>query len=792
MEPSLLVDQFENTIRSSGANIDALLAFAGAGLAASAAGALVGVELVRDKLFGAVPEVAYSDFLPFLKFADGSAVIECKDGTHFQVIALKGLPSAGVTREEEQVYWNRLKGVVDALSEREVFVRFTTIRRRLSLFEKPKTNEGVAGEISSAWSAQFSRAFDLQHYVSVSVNGGGRSKLKVLKEACSVFLDRMGEWSPATLNRKETLGVLAALVNGNRTFHVQEDHADLSAALVNSSVAIDRSGLVQFEQPFGKRFQTVIGIRGWGEISDARLVRKLLAVPAEMTLIQALKPLPKLRAQGEIAFRHRQNFGLLGGGSKTLELETAADRISSGASTLSEHQLMVLVEADDESELKTSNDAVMRVLASENISAKVETATAERMWWTQYPGLDYLHRPWRLDSENIADLLLGLERQSQGTSRCDWGEGYVRMMPTVGGSAYRFNFHKDEDSQSLGHFLVFGGTGAGKSTLMAFLMLGALESFPDLRTFLFDRNEGFRVFAGVHGFDYLEPGENLELNPFHLGDNPTNRGFLAQWMKLISGAEDPVASAQIDQAINMLMAVSPGERSLSRTFEELFPPNSNLKEAMRPWATGQAASLFNGARDSLSFDGSRLAAFDFTTALEAGDQAAALVSYISHRIRTVGGPHLIFVDEAAPMLGNERFARELLMILREARKKQGVMGLAFQDPEALLASGMQGPFVENVAKTFFFPNPKAQEAAYKPFGLTPDEWAFIKGQSDIGSKYPRAVLVKSTEESVILNVDLRSLGRNLKSLVGGSAASREMAASKRERGREWRDHFLRS
>jgi hypothetical protein len=81
---------------------------------------------------------------------------------------------------------------------------------------------------------------------------------------------------------------------------------------------------------------------------------------------------------------------------------------------------------------------------------------------------------------------------------------------------------------------------------------------------------------------------------------------------------------------------------------------------------GPLSGWFNGARDSLDLQGSRLVAFEMSDVFKDPGAAAAMASYIMHRIRSVvrgsALPHLVFFDEAAPMLEDELFRRNVQVL----------------------------------------------------------------------------------------------------------------------------------
>ena len=52
------------------------------------------------------------------------------------------------------------------------------------------------------------------------------------------------------------------------------------------------------------------------------------------------------------------------------------------------------------------------------------------------------------------------------------------------GTPYNFNFHVDEKPAALGHSLVFGRSGSGKTVLLNMLATSALATVPNLKVFV--------------------------------------------------------------------------------------------------------------------------------------------------------------------------------------------------------------------------------------------------------------------------------------------------------------------
>src|SRR3546814_7765126 len=92
-------------------------------------------------------------------------------------------------------------------------------------------------------------------------------------------------------------------------------------------------------------------------------------------------------------------------------------------------------------------------------------------------------------------------------------------------------------------------------------------------------------------------------------------------------------------------------------------------------------------------------------ALDDSDIGPPVVSHISAGIGQSAAQNSkgfgIFIDEAAKLSRNEGFKLLMMEMYREYRKLDGLVGLAFQDPQALFSSGIGAAVLENNT-TFIF------------------------------------------------------------------------------------------
>src|SRR5262249_52338279 len=140
-------------------------------------------------------------------------------------------------------------------------------------------------------------------------------------------------------------------------------------------------------------------------------------------------------------------------------------------------------------------------------------------------------------------------------------------------TTYAFNLHV----QDVGHTLVLGATGSGKSFLTNFLVTHAQKYAPF--TVILDLGHGYRKLAALLGGGYLEIGlrqqQDVTINPFALEPTAEHLHFLHAFMKvLLEGADDyrlsDLEDRELYEAIENLYVLDRCQRRLF-TLSNLLP-----------------------------------------------------------------------------------------------------------------------------------------------------------------------------------------------------------------------------
>lgn len=572
-------------------------------------------------------------------------------------------------------------------------------------------------------------------------------------------------------------------INGDGDLSLIPHKSHLSDHLAGASVSFDlRRGVIAFDD---NRFATIVSVNQWGENSDGGLLRDLLSCPCELSLLYHVKGLSKAKSQLYLE-RHKSNTGGLIKGltsKKYDEFSTAFEIIENDEGRLLKLQLSVILYGTSVGEVQSQTKRIRTLFQSYGINAIQEKRALEAVWRSQFPDSDHYIRESTLLSQNVSDLS-SFAREPEDRLHSPWGRGPIRSFPTLTGGSFPVNIHDDESSDAVGHNVVIAPTKTGKTTFIQHMVAGALRH-PDLRAFLFDRLNGMRIFTESCGGTYVDTSrghnnhnddatsdnnsnEAISLNPFvgleSAGDHQRFRTLLGLMSDLPS---DQIPDEDLSSLLDLLGALPPELRCFKHIHKELLPPQSLLSDRLRPWADGSYDTWFNGQKDGKAFDAlsleaHRLVGFEMTAVMKEPRVVGPVVYYLFERIMSLiqnnTCPAWIVIDEAHPLLKVPEFRRYAEVMLREFRKLGGAVTLCFQHMGDLHDSGF-GSVIQGQCKTYFlFPDKSAEYEDYAFLKLTQSEWAYIKGEHKLANKFKHTVLVKKPDVSVILNVDLASLG----------------------------------
>ncbi|MBO9708003.1 MAG: conjugal transfer protein TrbE [Caulobacter sp.] len=368
---------------------------------------------------------------------------------------------------------------------------------------------------------------------------------------------------------------------------------------------------------------------------------------------------------------------------------------------------------------------VEKVLRGRDFSTIVETLNAVEAWLGSLPGHVYANvRQPPISTQNLAHIV-PLSAVWAGPERNRHLDGPPLFFArTDGATPFRVSLHVDD----VGHTLVAGPTGAGKSVLLAFTAL-SWRRYPGAQIFAFDHGASLRAAGLAMGGDWHDLGdargedEPVRLQPLAGIDSGAERSWALDWLAAIIAGQGvsvgPEAKALLWSALGSLASAPPEERTLSGLTALL--QSTPLKQALAPFCLGGAHGRLLDA-DSEALGDASVQVFE-TEGLLKTSAAAPVLAYLFHRIlrRLDGRPTLILIDEGWLILEDPAFAAQLREWIKTLRKKNGVAVFATEALIDLDANPVVATILDSCPTRIFLPNARAAEprsrTVYRRFGL---------------------------------------------------------------------------
>ncbi|MEH3091329.1 MAG: conjugal transfer protein TrbE [Agrobacterium cavarae] len=368
-----------------------------------------------------------------------------------------------------------------------------------------------------------------------------------------------------------------------------------------------------------------------------------------------------------------------------------------------------------------------KVIQGRDFTAMVETVNAVDAWLGSLPGHAYANvRQPPISTLNLAHMI-PLSAVWAGPERDEhFGAPPLLYGKTEGSTPFRFSLHVGD----VGHTLVVGPTGAGKSVLLALMAL-QFRRYDQSQVFAFDFGGSIRAAALAMGGDWHDLGGGLtegdefsvSLQPLARIDDTFERAWAADWLVAILMREGIAITPEVKEylwtALTSLSTAPVGERTI--TGLSVLLQSNDLKRALRPYCVGgpygrllDAEAEHLGAADVQAFE---------IEGLVGTGAAPAVLAYLFRRIgdRLDGRPTLLIIDEGWLALDDEGFAGQLREWLKTLRKKNASVIFATQSLSDIDGSNIAPAIIESCPTRLLLPNERAIEpqitAIYRRFGL---------------------------------------------------------------------------
>jgi type IV secretion/conjugal transfer VirB4 family ATPase len=385
-------------------------------------------------------------------------------------------------------------------------------------------------------------------------------------------------------------------------------------------------------------------------------------------------------------------------------------------------------------EARKQMQAVKRVIETKGFTVKDETTFNSTLAWLgTHPGNVYanVRRPI-INSLNLAHIMplsaiwCGDRENRYMKEKTGVGHAHITCN-TIGDTPFRLNLNLDD----VGHFAIFGRTGAGKSVLLRNLEAQWLK-YPNAQVIVFDKDRSALAMTLAMGGSFYEPGNSdrpCAFQPLRNVDQRAERIWAAaEFVPHLFEAQGerltPERKLRIEEALQLMATEPPEQRTLTTLVTFLGP---ELGDILRPYTLGgNYGSIFDADHDSIAT--SFWTMFEMGHLLQLGAEAVLpALDYLFHKIeaRFDGRPTLLVLDEVWLMMAHPVFRERIKNWLKTLRKKFVFVGFATQEL-ADVANSPLLPTIMSACGTKIYladedaPVPTTTEQ-YQAFGLTEEE-----------------------------------------------------------------------
>lgn len=397
--------------------------------------------------------------------------------------------------------------------------------------------------------------------------------------------------------------------------------------------------------------------------------------------------------------------------------DLGADAVAAGYATLT----LTIAEASADA-LQAAVRQVQQVVDGLGFVSQVESVNAVEAWLGSLPGQAYAdaRRPILL-TPSLAHLL-PLSAVWAGPARnAHLGAPPLMLTATDGATPFRLCTHVGD----VGHTMVVGPTGAGKSVLLATLAAQWLR-YRDAQVYIFDKERSSRATILGLGGDFFDLGSDgaLGLQPLEHIDDGDERAWALDWLSSVIASAHveitPDLRAELWRSLEVLGARPREDRTL--TLLSAFVQHADARAALADFThAGPYGRILDHDRSSLGYG--RVQAFEMNDLMRQERAIGAVLGALFRLLerRFDGRPSLLILDEAWLFLRDDIFAARIQEWLKTLRKRNVAVLFASQELADIESSPIASTIFEACLTRIFLANDRAREprsrAFYENLGL---------------------------------------------------------------------------
>ncbi len=304
----------------------------------------------------------------------------------------------------------------------------------------------------------------------------------------------------------------------------------------------------------------------------------------------------------------------------------------------------------------------------------------------------------------------------------------------------------------VGHVLIVGPTGTGKSLLLVF-MSSRFQKYKGAQIFFFDKDYGAFCSTILMGGTHFDLGADRKISfmPLRNINDLSERSWALIWLIDMLSQEEldvtPDVKNELWSALNSLSSLPINQRTISGLVS--LVQNEKIRAVLQNYTiNGAFGHLFDSDIERLEL--SNWTTFEMSHLMEQNPKAVGpVMSYLFHKLDSTfkGQPAVIIIDEAWLFLSNPIFADKIKNWLKTLRKKNVCVWVALPSISDITQSPISDTLINSCPTKLFLPNSnlhdKSNQEQYQNCGLNEKQIQIIAEaipkreyyiQSDLGNR----------------------------------------------------------
>jgi type IV secretion system protein VirB4 len=737
-------------------------------------------------------EVSSSVFIPYLCHFNSSTILT-KNRELIVVIKVDGFSFETADDEDVDSKKEMRNNMFKGMSNGNFIINTYTVRKKYSAFPDGSFDDLFCSYINDEWKERQAPEYTFvnEHYITITrknntindflekvtkkfdkseVEQGDDASLLDAYAEIAELRDRivnsltayrpkvLGVYEKDGVHYSEILEFLGLIVNaGNKQKYFVPTNG-IDRYIQNSRLYFGRKHIEIINAKGETKYGAMISLKNYRPTTHAGIFDKFLHLDCEFVISQSFSFIDKSIAINKMQLQQRRMIQSEDPSiSQITEINQALDSAMAGEYSFGMHHLTVMCIANSKQKLDDVVSEINVEFINLGFQSVRESINMPASFWGQLPGNgDYIARKSIINTKNLASFQSFHNYPKGKISGNHWGDA-VTVLNTTSGTPYFFNFHV----RDVGHTMIVGPTGSGKTVLMNFLCAQAQKFKPKM--FFFDKDRGSEIFIRAIGGSYsiVDASSATHFNPLMLPDTAENRAFLLEWFQVLITSNGEQITSQdistINQVIEGNYRLPKNERRLCNVapFFGIEGPDTIAGRLSQWHGDGVRAKLFDNENDMIDFTSLKVFGFEMGEILKDGVALPPALLYLFHRInQSLDGTNtMVILDEAWALIDNPVFASRIKNWLKVMRKQNAMVVFATQSVEDASKSAISDTLVQQTATQIFLPNLKATQEYKKVFMLSDREFDIIKN-TDPSSRF---FIIKQDNNSVVTRIDLTGM-----------------------------------